>query len=313
MSDEGTTSGTVADTGQTTAAATTSATSEPWYKDWVQSDGTLNNTALDRLPDHLKPLKDSWGRAKTIDDLGTSAINAQVLIGKKALAPLPPGSPPEAIAARKQLLDTINGVPSDPKSYGIARPQDIPEGNWDQKLADSFSAWAHKYSVPPAAAKELLAMQAGSVKSSLQSQQQYEAQFWGEQQKRFESSLRAENVPLDRANALVEKGAVAAGLDLNAESTKIFLKGSDARLLAMRHAMAIGEDNASVPGATSGDTGGNLDDRIAEARGHPAFWNKENRYSRTEHDAAVNRVNELLRLKSEQELRQNQGQRVIRR
>ena len=283
-----------------TTATTTSAVSEPWFKDWVQSDGSLNSAALERLPDHLKPLKDTWGRIKSIDDLGVSTVNAQVLIGKKALAPLPPGSPPEAVTARKQLLDTINGVPSDPKAYNITKPQEVPDAQWNQGLADNFSKWCHTHSVSPAAAKELMNLQMTGVRGQLEAQAQYENTFWADQQKTFEAQVRAEGIPADRAAMLVEKGAVAAGLDLNNERTKIFLKGADARLLAMHHAIAIGEDRSSAPNAGGGESS-NLSERLSEARAHPAFWNKEGKYSRTDHDAAVNRVNELLRLQSEQE------------
>ena len=227
--------------------------------------------------------------------------HANTMAGKKALAPLPPTAAPEVLAERKALLDTINGVPAKPQEYGIARPQDFPEAHWNQKLADSFTAWAHKHSVSPAAAKELVFdIQANAVKEALTSQAQYETQFWNGQQQQFEATIRRENIPADKAAALVEKGALALGLDLNNETTKTFMKGAEARLMAMRHAIAIGEDST---GAGLGQNGGADKDPAALANSamkNPAdplyavYWNREGKYSRADQEAAVAKVNGWL-------------------
>lgn len=300
-------SGATATTSSATAGNTmasgqgTTATVEPFYKDFLQSDGTLNHKSLERLPEHLKPLKATWERAKTIEDLGTMYLNSQMLNGKKALAPLPPDAPAHVVTERKQLMDTLNGVPTTPKDYGITRPQDFPENGWSQPAADNLAAWAHKHSVSPQAAKELMQEHGKIVQAQLAEQAQYETKFWQEQQTAFDAAIRQENIPSERANALVEKGATALGLDLTNERTKTFLKGSDARLMAMRHAIAIGEDKAVT--ATTGTTA--VPDPAAAAadiRTNPAnplnaaYWNKDGKYSRAAHDAAVERHNEFMKL-----------------
>jgi hypothetical protein len=277
---------------------------EPWAKSWIQSDYTFDHKALDRMPDHLKGLKPTLERAKSLEDFLTTVQNQQVLIGKKALAPLPPDAPEPVKAERKALMDTINGVPPVAKDYGITRPQDFPENQWNQPLADSFSAWAHKNSVSPSAAKELIGIQMEAVKGQLGQQQQYEQQFYAKQDQAFASAIQLQNIPTDKAAALVEKGALALGLDLNNEDTKQFLKGSDARLMALRHAIAIGEDKAIPEGG--GQQGGESDPEAAAkdiANNpanplHAAFWNRDGKYSRAAQEQATAKYHGLLKMAS---------------
>ncbi len=271
--------------------------SEPWAKDWIKPDFTFDHKALDRMPEHLKGLRASLERTKDIDGLMSVFQNQQMLVGKKALAPLPADAPDPVKAERKALLDTIQGVPPTPKDYGIARPQDIPEGQWDGKLADSFSAWAHKNSVSPAAAKELIGIQVAAMKENMGAQQAYEQQFYAKQDQAFAATIQRENIPLDRASSLVEKGALALGLDLNNEETKNFMKGSDARLMAMRHALAIGEDRAIPEGGGPQGADQNPAELAKDATTNPAnpiygpYWNKEGKYSRSAQESAIQKVN----------------------
>lgn len=286
------------------APAPSSAVSEPWQKDFISSDYSLNHKALDRLPDHLKDMRPTLEKYKTFEDVLVGFKNQQVMAGKKALAPLPPGAPAEAVAERRALLATINGVPADPKGYGIAKPADMPDNLWNQTMADTYASWAHKHAVSPAAAKELMAANLATVQTALKAQAQEETNFWTKQQQTFEGKARESNIALDRANELVEKGAVALGLDLTNEQTKNFLKGSDARLMAMRHAIAIGEDKA-VTGNSSPAGDGDPASMAKAARSDPsnalyaAYWNKDGKYSRTDHDAAVEKVNGWLRMAEE--------------
>lgn len=284
-------------------ATTGSAVQPAWYRDWISESGELNPKALERLPDHLKPLKATWERAKTIEDVGTTMLHSQFLNGKKALAPLPPDAPDNVKTERKALIDSLNGVPPTPKDYGIARPQDLPEQFWSEPAANNLASWAHKHSVSPAAAKELMMTHAELIKGQAAEQQKHEATFWSEQQTAFEAQIRQENIPADRAAALVEKGAIALGLDIQNENTKLFLKGKDARMMALKHAIAIGEDstvtaNSANPGvpdpeAAAADIRSNTANPL-----HAAYWNKDGKYSRAAQEAAVEKHNELLKLAS---------------
>ena len=283
------------------AAPPPSGVSEPWAKSWIQPDFSLDHKALDRLPDHLKGLRPTLERQKDFEGVLMALDHAQAVSGKKALAPLPPNSTAEVLAERKALLDTINGVPKDAKEYGIAKPKDLPDVAWHQGLADGFAAWAQKNSVSPAAAKELMAVNLGFVQEQLKKQAEGEAQFWTAQQQAFEGVLKRENISPDRAAALVEKGAISLGLDIANEQTKTFLKGSDARLMALRHAIAIGESPTLTGSAPDG---GRTADPMAAAldiQRNPAnpdyavYHNREGKFSRSQVDAVKERVNELYR------------------
>ena len=297
----------------TTQAAATTTVSEPWYKDFISSDGSLNHKALDRLPDHLKPLKETWSRQKTIDDLGTSTVHFQSLAAKKALAPLTGTEPKEVIAERKAHLDALNGVPKEAKDYGITREaiaKELPENIWDQKLADGFAKWAHENSVSPAAVRKLLnEVQLPQIRANLESQKQYETQFWANEQKAFEAAIQRDNIPIDRAAALVEKGAIALGLDLSNPQVQNLLKGSLARTMALKHALATAGDvtitgdeavkgNETNPGELANDAVRNPANPL-----NGPYWNKENKYSRAAHDAAVEQVNQWRRLEAERGVR----------
>ena len=292
----------------TTQAAATTTVSEPWYKDFISSDGSLNHKALERLPDHLKPLKETWSRQKTIDDLGTSTVHFQSLAAKKALAPLTGTEPKEVIAERKAHLDALNGVPKEAKEYGITREniaKELPENLWDQKLADGFAKWAHDNSVSPAAVKKLLnEVQLPQIRANIEAQKAYEAQYWAKEQKAFEAAIQRDNIPMDKAAALVEKGAIALGLDLSNPDVQTLLKGSIGRQMALKHAIGVAGD-VTITGSEPTRAEQNPGDLANDAVRNPAnplngpYWNKEGKYSRQAHDSAVEQVNQWRRLAAE--------------
>lgn len=298
MSDATTTAANTVDPTQTAAPITaTSGVNEVWAKDWIQPDFTLNHKALDRLPEHLKDMRPTLEKYKGFEDVLLGYKNQQVMAGKKALAPLMPDAKPEVIAERKALLDSINGVPKEAKEYGITRPQDFPEAQWNQPMADNYAKWAHENSVSPTAAKKLMALQMESVRGAMVEQDKYVQKFYADEDGKFSATIQRENIPADRASSLIEKGALALGLDIQNEQTKNFLKGSDARLMAMRHAIAIGEDKAVTPEG-GGQTGGGDPTELAKsATSDPSnpiyapYWNKEGKYSRSAQEAAVAKVN----------------------
>lgn len=224
------------------AAAAAASANQPFHADWVKPDGTLNSAVYDRLPEDVRYMKDTLGKYKTAEELVRGVANIQTFAGKKGLIPLPDNAPPELRAERKAVLDSVNGVPKEAKDYGIARPADLPEAQWDQGMADNFVKWAHENSVSPAAAKKLIALQIDTIKTQSAAQAAYETKFFEDQAKAFGESVRATNMPLDRANQLAERGAAELGLDLNKPEHQLLMKNADVRLMAMRHAMAVGED-----------------------------------------------------------------------
>ena len=302
MADEAAATAATTQTAQTTqaAATTTAATVEPYYKDFLQSDGTLNHKALERLPDHLKGVAPLLQNRKTIDDLLMGYDHANTLASKKALAPLPANAPATVVAERKALLDSINGVPKEAKDYGIVKPKELPDAAWHQGMADGYAGWAHKWSVPPSAAKELMDMNMGYVQQNLKDQAAGETKFWAGEQQRFDAELARSNIPAERADALVQRGAIDLGLNLEDKQTQTFLKGSNARLMALRHAIAIGEDKV-IQGGDGRGTSVDPDAEAADIQRNPAnplyaqYWNREGKFSRAQQDAAKEKVFGLLR------------------
>lgn len=214
----------------------------PNFSDWRRPDGTINHEAFKALPEDIRYIGESFSKYKTDVDLFRGVANIQTFAGKKGLIPLPDNAPPEVRAERKAVLDSVNGVPKEAKDYGVTRPADLPEAQWDQGMADSFVKWAHENSVSPRAVKSLLDLQIGQIKTQTQAQAQYETKFFEDQAKAFDAQVRTENIPPDRANALAERGAVELGLDLEKPEHQILMKNASVRLMAMRHAMAVGED-----------------------------------------------------------------------
>ncbi len=46
--------------------------SEPWAKEWIKPDYTFDHKALERLPDHLKGLKPTLERSRSLEDFLTT-------------------------------------------------------------------------------------------------------------------------------------------------------------------------------------------------------------------------------------------------
>ena len=241
---------------------TASAVKEPFYKSFINADGTLNHKALDNLPEHHTSLKNTLSRQKTFDDVLTVMANQQTLAGKKGLAPLPANAAPEVVAERKALLDSINGVPKDPKDYGITKPENIANELWNESLAKGAAEIAHKYSASPQMLKDLVALQTAELQKQVAAQSEYEKNFFATQQKNLEATLRNENIPLTKAQELAERGAMRLGLDMQNPEHQTLMKNSNVFLMAMRHAMTTMEDKF-VSGEAKAGMGNNP---LAEAR-----------------------------------------------
>lgn len=277
---------------------TTPAAVEPYYKDWLQSDGTLNAKALDRLPEHLAHLKPTLERQTRLDDVLGVFANQALLAGKKGLQPLPENAPDNVKAERKALMDSINGVPKDLAAYAIKRPDNIPEAAWNPKLVDNVAKWAHKNSISPAQINELTKVQFEVMNEQIASQKQYEAKFFSDQDDKFTAAIKFENIAPDKAQQLVERGAQRLGLDLTKPEVGFLLKNADARMMAMRHAIATGEDkfiDGNAQTTASGSSSEQAQDIIRNKANpdYEAYWNKDGTNPRAK--AVREKVEGLLR------------------
>jgi hypothetical protein len=224
------------------AAAAAAQAGQPFHADWMKADGTLNPAAYDRLPEDVRYMKDTLAKYKTAEELVRGMAYTQTLNGKKGLIPLPANARPEVIAERKQVLDSINGVPKEAKDYGFKKPDGVPDALWRDAQAEGFSKWAHENSVSPAAANKLIGLQLEFAKSELAAEDARVKDFFDGHAKAFEAQCRTDNIPLDQANALAERGAAALGIDITKPEGEAIMKNSQVKLAMMRHAQATGED-----------------------------------------------------------------------
>lgn len=183
---------------------------EPFFKDWISPDGKINRAAYDRLPENLKPYKETFSKYDTVDQLLSGFGHTTSLNGKKGLVPLPKDAPAEVKAEWHARQKELNGVPDKPEGYGIKKPVDLPDELWDGKYVEGVQGIFHKHNIPPEAAAELIAYGANYGKTvhaegMLNIQRQLEAG-----QKELETTWGAET---PKKLALAVRGAQTLGLD----------------------------------------------------------------------------------------------------
>ncbi len=106
----------------------------------------------------------------TIKDLPTLAKaykETKALVGRK-LSPPGEGSTPEQVAEWRKLV----GAPDKPEDYGTLMPEGYAnKEQWNAAMEQEAVAIAHKHHIPPAAIKELVALQVRGEQQSLAAMQ----------------------------------------------------------------------------------------------------------------------------------------------
>ena len=287
-------------------AAAAAAKPKPFFVGLYDAEGKIDKTALDRLPDALKAHKDTFAKYDTVEALLNGFGNAHSLASKKALLPLPANASPEVIAERKAHLDQLNNVPKDPKGYGIARPQDLPEQFWSQEGADKFAALAQKHSISPAAVKELLGLQLELTQGELAKGAAAETAFYTKQDQDFALAVQKNGMDLDKAADLAIRGAKGLGLD---PGSPIF-KNAQVRMVALRAAELISEEKLITGDAAA--AAGAAGNELAQAR--DIMQNPQNPLYKAwhdptdpQHEAAKDRQNALYQLYGERTTKRGGG------
>ena len=117
----------------------------------LNPDGSFAEGWLDRLPENLAEAKPTLQKFKSFNDLASSYVSLQKMLGKKGVTVPGENATPEEVAAFRKAL----GVPESPEGYQL-KPEQLPEGlTWDDELAKGFAEIAHKHNIPAAAMKEL--------------------------------------------------------------------------------------------------------------------------------------------------------------
>lgn len=190
------------------------AAQDPFWKDWLSTDGKLNKQAYSRLPEDLKALQPTLDKYEDLPTLLRSFHHAQTLVGKKGLMPLEENAPE---AARKEFdsrLREVLKVPKDVEGYGFKKPENFDEKLWDNDYASQVAGILHKHAVSPAAAKELLEHNLkymGEKAGQFSEQSEAQQQEWLQSQHKLLQESFGNKMP--EAIAAAQKGARALGLD----------------------------------------------------------------------------------------------------
>lgn len=158
----------------TASAETTTATAESSQTGSLL--GTTTDTPQETAPVEERPEwlpENFWRNGKAdVQALAKSYRGMQEILGRKSQSVLIPNekSKPEEIAEFRKAM----GVPEKPEDYIEAiKPQQMPEGiAFDEAMAKKASELAHKHNIPPAAMKDLAALQLAQQQAAVAQYQQ---------------------------------------------------------------------------------------------------------------------------------------------
>lgn len=171
---------------------------EPFWAGWIASDGKLNKSRYDHLPDDLKDLRETLEKVPDLPSLFHKLHHLNTLAGKKGLLPLPANASDKDKAEFKERLRSILGVPAKPEEYGIKRPDEVPEEHWDGEFVNEVQKLAYEEGVSPQTLHRLVEMTNQRALANLQAQElarqeqlkQTETQLRQQWQGNYESNLR---------------------------------------------------------------------------------------------------------------------------
>ena len=182
------------------------------------------------------------GEAK-IDQLAISYANLEKAFSSKSQAPKKPGADATSEDHAKYFseLRKFTGAPEKPEDYGLKAPDKLPEGvEWNAELATKAASIAHKYSVPPEALHELIALNNETVGATVAKSEAAQK----EQVDAMVAELNAEWKENAKDNwQRANRGATALGVDLEASGL-----GNNPHFIraALRFDEMIGDDKGLI-------------------------------------------------------------------
>jgi hypothetical protein len=224
--------------------------------------------SLTTRPDYI-PAK-FWDESKgepKLDQLGASYISLEKAFSSKREIKKPGAdAKPEDVAAYQAEVRKITGAPEKPEGYGLKAPDNLPEGvEWNAELATKAASIAHKYSVPPEALHELIALNnenmSGLVAKSAEAQKA--------QREEMIAGLNAEWKDQAANNwQRAARGAVALGIDIN---TSELANNAEFIKAALAVDKLIGEDQKLIGVDSSQST---YEERMDKIRASDAYQGK---------------------------------------
>jgi len=142
---------------------------DPFFVNLWDKTGKIDKKAFDRLPDGLKAHKELFSKYDTAESFFHGVANLGQLAGKKGLQPLPDGAPEEVVKERHALMRQLNGTPEKVEGYGVVKPANVPDEQWNGEYVTGVLGILHKHNASPALVKELTSFDvdaAGKIRST---------------------------------------------------------------------------------------------------------------------------------------------------
>lgn len=225
---------------QTTNVNQTPATS---FNELLGNDGKFVDGWTSRLPEGLSDYSKTLSKFKSPIELMTSYANLEKEFSKKSNVVKVPGE--EASEEDWNAYKKAIGAEFKPEDYGLTRPEDIPEDQWNGNVANKAAEIASKYGIPKKALNEFVDIYNNSMVDIVSRSEEMQKQ----QFENTMSSLKKEwgvntTVNLQKAS----RAAVAIGLDPNDSS----IGNNPAIIKALTKVdELLGEDKTKVNGTTN--------------------------------------------------------------
>ena len=223
--------------------------SASWGRSWLKEDGTLDHAAFKDAPDDLKPIAKEVERYKSLDEFLKGIAAREALLGKKGFIEPPKADAPKAEQdAYKAHLRKVAGAPDKPEGYGIAKPANVPDGQWNAQFAGDVSKALFEEGASPALAKRLLEINQNYAVQEATAKNQAEQDWYADQDKRMRDVAGKEGMSYDQAKGFAERFARKFGV--GAENP--LWKNASFVIAAARAGKLMGEDKGA-PGADTND------------------------------------------------------------
>lgn len=149
-------------TNTTTEVNTSTVTPFNTFNEVLTEDGRFAEKWTERLPEGLKIYEKTLSKFQNPVDLLNSYANLEKSFSSRTNGVKIPGddAKDEDWAKYREAV----GAPKEATEYGLARPENVPEDQWNGDLATKASEIALKYGIPKKALGELVETYNGSVK-----------------------------------------------------------------------------------------------------------------------------------------------------
>ena len=195
---------------QTTVTTSVDNTPITKFNDLLSEDGKFVNDWTTKLPDGFNDYAKTLSKFKDPTALLSSYASLEKEFSKRTTVKIPDAA--TATDADWASYRQAIGAPDKKESYGLTRPDNIPENQWNAALADKTSEIALKYGIPTKAVHDLVDVYNENMKTLVQTGEQVQQEKYNESMNTLKQEWGtgfANNI-----NKAV-RAAKAIGLDVN--------------------------------------------------------------------------------------------------